>query len=278
MNTKQKYYSSRHGRKSFKEKDLYDFFKNLYAFFMTKDYFKEKLEITSNNLSDSAIYEAAMELKFPLFPINKWDLLQITEDNIFDSIEYFYNRISKPGEMDNFTSSTGWNYSDYVSYNSDLGKMEYREYVNRFLADYKTGYELSIDGLIELIGENGLDTIFQAEIVPYDHNNVDSKVLDAIKKWRNRHFDIKDRKQAILNLADVFEWLKKTGKLEKALNKKDESAIFEIANSFALRHHNPNQKSNYDINIWYSWIFHFYLATYHAAIRIIKRLEEDEDY
>jgi hypothetical protein len=57
------------------------------------------------------------------------------------------------------------------------------------------------------------------------------------------------------------------------LAKKDESAIFELANSFAIRHHDPKQKSNYDRAIWYSWIFHFYLATYHAAIRLLIKHE-----
>jgi hypothetical protein len=65
--------------------------------------------------------------------------------------------------------------------------------------------------------------------------------------------------------------LRKSGELKKALNKKDESDLFNIANNFAIRHHNPEQKSNYDEKIWYSWMFHFYLASYHAVIRIINR-------
>ena len=42
-----------------------------------------------------------------------------------------------------------------------------------------------------------------------------------------------------------------------------------IANNFSLRHHNSDQIQNYDQDIWYSWIFHFYLAKYHAVIRLI---------
>ncbi len=82
---------------------------------------------------------------------------------------------------------------------------------------------------------------------------------------------ISDKKEAIRELADIFEWLKKTKKLETVLDRKDESAIFEIANHFGIRHHDPKQKTNYDPIIWYSWIFHFYLATYHAAIRLLTR-------
>lgn len=83
-----------------------------------------------------------------------------------------------------------------------------------------------------------------------------------------------DERKAIRELADVFEWLKKTQKLQQALDRKDESALFEIANNFAIRHHDPKQKSNYDQGIWYNWIFHFYLATYHAVIRSLIKQEK----
>src|SRR5579863_5049747 len=75
--------------------------------------------------------------------------------------------------------------------------------------------------------------------------------------------------------ADVFEWLKKTKRLATVLDGKDESAIFDLANNFAIRHHNPTQKTNYDCAIWYSWIFHFYLATYHAAVRLLIKKERN---
>ena len=125
------------------------------------------------------------------------------------------------------------------------------------------------------LGTHGLQEILDADIVPYDEANVDSKVRNAILKWRNRHLALSERREAIRELADVFEWLKKTKRLDIALNKKDEAAIFDIANNFAIRHHNPQQKRNYDEIIWYSWIFHFYLATYHAVVRILLKQEND---
>lgn len=119
--------------------------------------------------------------------------------------------------------------------------------------------------------------ILDAEIIPYDEVNVDIKVKDAILKWRNRHLDISERKQAIRELADVFEWLKKTGILSKVMNSKDKSAIFEIANKFSIRHRDPTQKREYDENIWYAWIFHFYLATYHAVVRLLKKDQKEQN-
>ena len=125
------------------------------------------------------------------------------------------------------------------------------------------------------MGTDGLQHILDAEIIPYDEENVDSKVRNAIIKWRNRNLSLSEKKEAIRELADVFEWLKKTKKLGTVLDGKDESILFDLANNFGIRHHNPNQKTNYDRAIWYSWIFHFYLATYHAAIRLLIKNEKE---
>ena len=50
---------------------------------------------------------------------------------------------------------------------------------------------------------------------------------------------------------------------------RDDKLIFDIVNNFEIRHHNPKQSGNYDKAIWYSWMFHFYLATYHAVVRLL---------
>jgi hypothetical protein len=120
----------------------------------------------------------------------------------------------------------------------------------------------------------GLELIIGAQLVPFDEANVDSKVRLAIEKWRKRHPTLQDKKEAIRLLADVFEWLKKAKHLEKVLVNKDESDLFNIANNFSIRHHQPAQKGNYDLSIWYNWMFHFYLATYHVAIRLLLKQQK----
>ena len=52
------------------------------------------------------------------------------------------------------------------------------------------------------------------------------------------------------------------------------SALFALANNFALRHHDSNQKASYDKEICYSWMFYFYLATYHATIRFLIKEQQ----
>jgi hypothetical protein len=272
-----RYYSSRVKRKTLTLEELYWKLQHLFLLFRNKDYFKEKAGITETGIPDFIEHEAAIALTFQPFPITKWAQEIITEDHIFDVLEFLYEHVSRPGAMEEMTSETGWNYSDYDSYDSDAGRSEFREKLNSFLCDYRTGYELMKDGTILAIGSQGLQHILDAEILPYDEANVDSKVRNAITKWRNRHLSFAEKKEAVREMADVFEWLKKTKGLDKVLDGKDESALFDIANNFSIRHHDPKQKSNYDKNIWYAWMFHFYLATYHAAIRLLAKAEKQQN-
>ncbi|MCR8633921.1 hypothetical protein [Paenibacillus radicis (ex Xue et al. 2023)] len=271
---KRMYYSTRNNKKAIDVYQLYKQLQSLFLYYKSKDYFKEKLSITSFDVPEDANHKAMFEIKFMPFPIEKWDRLDVTEENIFDTIEFLFHHVSKPGELAWYSSDTGYNYQDYENYDDFSGKVEFKGAVNLLICDYSDGFEISDSGEILSLGKNGLEEILDAEIIQYDPENVDFKVREAIRKWKNRSQSVEDRRQAIIDLANVFEWLKKTEKLAKALDKKDESLIFELANKFELRHHNPEQIRNYDKNIWHSWMFHFYLATYHAVIRILKKQED----
>ena len=272
-----RYYSSRNKPHALTLGELYWKLQNLYLLFRDRDYFKGKAGITETNLPDAIKHEAAIALSFQPFPITKWEEDKITEDHVFDTLEFLYDHAAKPGELIEMTTDSGFNYSDYDGYDDDLGREEFRQKANSFICDYRSGYELTKDGIVLAAGSDGLQYILDAEIVPYDEVNVDNRVRHAILKWRNRHLTFSEKREAIRELADVFEWLKKTKGLNRVLDKKDDSAIFEIANNFAVRHHNPQQKTEYDKNIWYSWMFHFYLATYHAAIRLLIKQEKERN-
>jgi hypothetical protein len=272
-----RYYSSRTNPNRLSLEDLYRRLKSLYLLLQGRDFFKEKAGITDTWLPDAIKFEAELALGFQPFPLTKWPTEVVTEDHIFDALEFLYDRVSEPGPLVGMISDTGWNYEDYGSYDEAAGKEEFRRRANAFLSDYKTGFELSKDGLILALGTHGLQHILEALIPAYDEENVDRRVRDAIAKWRNRSLSMPQKREAIRELSDVFEWLKKSKKLAAVLDRKDESAIFEIANNFAIRHHNPQQKGNYDQDIWYSWMFHFYLATYHACVRLLIRKEAAAD-
>jgi hypothetical protein len=267
------YYSRRNKPGSLTLETLHWKLLNLYHRFRDGDFFKEIAGITEGDLPNSVLYEAAMAFDFQPFPISQWTRGEITEDHVFDMIEFLFDRASKPLDWGVKYTSGGDDYYDYRAYDFDAGRDEFRNHANLILSDYKSGYELSKDGVILALGADGLQQILSADIVPYDELHVDSKVRAAIRKWRNRDLSLTAKKEAIRELADVFEWLKKTKHLSAVLDHKDESAIFDLANNFSIRHHNPSQKANYDAVIWYSWMFHFYLATYHASIHLLKRKE-----
>lgn len=266
-----RYYSARTKPGNLTLGELHWKFQNLYLYFRDKDYFKGKAGITETYLPNVINHEVAIALTFQPFPVTKWEEEDITEDHIFDVLEFLYDKISKPEDYGSKTSDSGLNYYDYGNYDDNAGQEEFRNNANVFLADYKTGFELNKEGMVLALGEDGLQHITEAEIIPYDEKNVDSKVRNAILKWRNRRLAMSEKREAIRELADVFEWLKKTKNLSSVFDSKDESLLFDLANNFGIRHHNPKQKTNYDPSIWYSWMFHFYLATYHAAIRLLMK-------
>jgi len=273
-----KYYSSRKGLAGLTLEQLYAKLQSLYLLFRNRDYFKGNAGITETEDIPAGIrHEAAVALTFELFPIYEWSEPEITEDHVFDAIEFLHDYVSKPGPWVAKTTETNWNYHDYEGYDDDAGRLEFRQKSNVFLADYKSGYELAADGMIQMRGTDGLQHVLNADIIPFDEANVDSKVRRAISKWKGRHGTEDDKKECIRDLADVFEWLKKTKGLASVLDGKDDSALFELANSFAIRHHNQKQKGNYDAEIWYSWMFHFYLATYHASVRLLIKKEKGKE-
>lgn len=195
-----------------------------------------------------------------------------SEEILFDTIELLYDHISEPVDGTYHSwGDCGWH---YTTFNKSHGQTSFRERINLILKDYKDGFELSEQGEILASAEQGMDFLLDAELPKYDEQNIDRIVAASILKFRRHRSSTTERKEAVRALADVLEFLRP--KLKHALTKKDETDLFNIANNFAIRHHNVDQKNEYDQPIWLSWIFYFYLATIHAAIRLIKRQDSSE--
>jgi hypothetical protein len=192
-----RYYSSRNNPRNLTLEELYQKLQNLYFLFRDKDFFRGKAGVTQNFLPDTVKHEAALELSFQPFPVDKWSSENVTEDHIFDTLEFLYDHVSAPkGELVWITDETGWNYQDYISYADEPGQKEFRDKANAFLLDYKTGFELTKEGIILARDIDGLQYIVDAEIISYDEVNVDSKVRNAITKWRNRHLSLSEKKRS----------------------------------------------------------------------------------
>lgn len=278
---KRAYYSIRTGKNpdavKFDLSMLLRLFREIYILLLSKGYFQEAFgydcvdegEVRGELGSD---IEAQMfrKLRKPgLWPIGD-RYTDYSEDDLFDVVEFLYDCVSKPvdGYYHDY-ADCGMHYSEF---DKASGQQEFRQEINELLPGYRDGYEVSEDGEILALADKGLDYLFQAGLPGYDPENVKSRVDVAILKFRRYRSSIEDRRDAVRDLAEVLEFLRP--KLKQILASKDESDLFNIANSFGIRHHNERQKTDYDKSIWYSWMFYYYLATIHAALRLIEKQEE----
>jgi hypothetical protein len=190
-----------------------------------------------------------------------------TEDDLFDMIEFMHDHCSKPisGYYHQY-SNCGHHYDIF---NDNEGQKHYRDTINYILRDFKEGFEISEAGEILELAYNNIAPLFQADIPSSDSENITKKIDLAVLKFRRHKSTLDDRRDALRELADVLEYLRPD--IKKVLASKDESDLFNIANNFGIRHHNVDQKVDYDKAIWYSWIFYYYLATIHAALRLIAK-------
>jgi len=205
--------------------------------------------------------------KSDLWPVQD-NTSSYSEDDCFDVIEFLWDNVSKP--VDGTYNSFG--FWDYHTFNQQEGREEFREAVNAILRDYESGWELSEDGEILALADEGLEPLLEANLPSYDPSNVERRVEAAIRKFRRHGSTVEDRRDAVRDLADILEFLRPKA-AEHLLTKKDENDLFQIANRFAIRHHDGRQKGEYNIAIWYSWMFYVYLATIHAAVSVIKQAE-----
>ncbi|SLK12951.1 MULTISPECIES: hypothetical protein [unclassified Paenibacillus] len=275
---KRQYYSARTGKntgENFPIETLRELVFKTYYFFYEKEYFQEAFGkmcvdaglISGTCGSDIQGYFLRKLRKHCIWPIDDF-YMNYSDDDIFDVIELLFDLVSKPIEGTHHDwSNCGWHYSDF---DKNLGQEEFRVEINEILRDYKQGYELSNDGEILLLGDKGLGFLLEAKIPEYDLSNVDNRVGIAILKFRRYRASLNERKDAVRDLADVLEYLRP--QIKEHMLSKDESELYNIANNFAIRHHNDKQKKDYDA-LWLSWIFYIYLSTIHMMLRTIKRAE-----
>ena len=210
--------------------------------------------------------------KSDLWPLNG-RIEFYSEEDLFDMIEFLFDHISQglDGQYHDY-GDCGWH---FTSFDHEAGRAEFRTAINELLIDYGEGFELSEEGEILRSLEAGFETLMSTEIATSHGDKVTEFVDRAIIKYRNRASSLAERKEAVRQLADVLEYLRP--ELKHVLMTDDESALFNIANNFGIRHHNQRQRTGYDPNIWTSWMFYVYLATIHAAVRLIAKRTETAD-
>jgi len=258
------YYSIRTGKNKniggVSLEDLKELFLKVYKHFNRNDFFVENIHRTPD---DDIELEILLKIrKQSLWPIEIC-IHTYEEDDLFDIMEFLYQKISKPIEGSEYEDQIYWD-----TFNKTEGQSAYREKINEVLALYEKPYELSTDGEILQKSESGFEQIFEADI-PTSNEDIRKRLEAAILKYRRHGSTLDDRRAVIRDLVDVIEYLRP--QVKSLLTKKDESDLFNIANNFGIRHHNEKQKTDYDAALWLSWMFYFYLSTIHVILRKIQK-------
>ena len=90
----------------------------------------------------------------------------------------------------------------------------------------------------------------------------------AIALFRSRAATTSERRSAVVTLAGILEH--RRALLRTELFKKDEGALFRIANECDLRHRDKSQQGDYD-PVFLDWLFWWYLATVELTDRLLAR-------
>jgi hypothetical protein len=189
-----------------------------------------------------------------------------SEDAIFDFLQFLGSKVSLPvegsGRYHSF-NNCGWHEQ---SFPHEPARSQFIDRVNRMLTRFGSGWEMKGDLEIVERAPLGLDDLLEPKL-PGATEALQIRVRGAIAKYRRRHSDRIDRLDAVRDLGDVLEPLRKEA--TKHLSK-DEADLFNILNNFGLRHNNESQKDDYDA-IWLSGLFYHYLMMIDVLTHSIER-------
>jgi hypothetical protein len=187
------------------------------------------------------------------------------ETFLFTLIEFVHDHVAKPieGGWHHTFSGCGWHYRQDDKFDEHAGRDEWRTKCNKALKFYDAGYQLSEAGEIVHIAPDGMVPLLQAQLPAKTSKTDREKVSNAVRTFQLGRSTRQERKQAVRELVDVLEFHRPHVKTH--LFSKDEADIFNMANNFALRHHNNTQKDDYD-DTFLTWIFFLYLSTVHLIL------------
>jgi hypothetical protein len=143
----------------------------------------------------------------------------------------------------------------------------YRAELNKVLSMGDPPYRLNDQGLLVERGPAEFQKLLRAPVPPgTEHDLVTSKIEAAVSRFERRGATAVDRRDAVRDLADVLEALR--SEIKESMLSADEKALHHVANGFSIRHHNREQRGDYNKPVWLQWAFYVYLATIHAVLRI----------
>jgi hypothetical protein len=200
---------------------------------------------------------------WPLTP-DQWDI-----STFYDLIEVFHDLAARPRTRHwHSWNNCGWHFKNFAT---DVGRAVYRWRVNELLAAGGIDLRLAENGedigrLVRSVDDARADLVRQALAAP--EPDVAGRVQHAIALFRSRAATTHDKRSAILTLVGVLEERREL--ISKQIGRKDEGALFGLANEFAIRHQRRGQQADYD-SVFLDWMFWWYLATVELTDRLLAR-------
>jgi len=275
-----KYYKERKGLLSnelaLELDDLLEFFSKTYHYYRNKNCFEcaiqgayivdkwtnEETQLYAPTLAPSPEVFFANHLQDKnVWPINEY-VEDYTEEILFTVIEILYDHIG----IYNFQIDV---------FEQDKYREEFSEMINNILKMYDGGYYLEpSSGFIMRNPNQALRNQLQEDcsILPDD---VLLQLRTATKMYYRYDSNFEEKKKAINILVDILENvrndLKEVLSKEYEVNKNDhDKLIFNIVNSFNIRHNNDKQMTDYDKKIWYEWMMQYYSSVILTYFKLIK--------
>jgi hypothetical protein len=222
---------------------------------------------------DPSDVDPSSVLELHLGVANLWPLnisrLADDHDVLFGVVEVLHDLVSRPRSRSFHSwNQCGWHHSDFAL---EPGRRLYRWKVNRLLDRSDLGLSLADDGedtgRLVAVTDDARTDLARSMASRADEGTGD-RVRHALALFRGRTTTAHDKRSAVVALALVLEERRQL--LKDSLFKKDEGALFDIANNFAIRHQRADQKTDYD-PAFLDWVFWWYLATVELTDRILAR-------
>lgn len=151
------------------------------------------------------------------------------------------------------------------AFDREGGQVLFRESINELLALASPPLELLATGHVVEKSEDHGD-LYVEPVPERTEPELRDPVEAAVAQFRRPRASMQDRRAAVKHLADVLERIRDD--VDEQMLRKDERDLFRIANTFAIRHYDRQQQSEYDKDVWLDWAFHVFLATIRAVLSV----------
>ncbi|MDN8592722.1 hypothetical protein Q0V21_28790 [Paenibacillus sp. 11B] len=256
------YYMQRNGKINLESikisfKDFRVFFGEVYFYFYNKGYFqlafegdKHKPCLMEPSPSGYFFLHTGNNKVYPIYEYYQ----RYDQETLFTVIEILHKYIRIR--------------DDFEVYWKEEAQIEFRIQINKFLRFLDDGYELNDKGWIINTTTMALNDLLNKDLPIETSDEITEQIETAIKMFFHYTTNNEQKKKAINILADVLEPIR--DQMLTLTSKEHDKMIFGIVNNYKIRHNNDKQMDDYDKDVWYEWMFHYYLSTIHAVLKLTK--------